>query len=199
MLTLDHIAVACTDLAEGTAWVQDVLGVPLQPGGQHPRYGTHNTLLSLGPGVYLEVIAKEPGATPQAGHSWFGLDGFHGPPALANWICATSDIATAQPVFGTARSLQRGALSWQITVPDDGGLPMNGGLPTLIAWPADVTHPSRSLTDRGCRLQSLDVVHPDADQIAQMITIADERVSLVQGACALRATIQTPHGTKLLS
>jgi hypothetical protein len=33
MLTLDHIAVACTDLAEGTAWVEDRLGVSLQQGG----------------------------------------------------------------------------------------------------------------------------------------------------------------------
>ncbi|MFT7146990.1 MAG: hypothetical protein ACJASZ_001872, partial [Yoonia sp.] len=47
MLTLDHLAVACASLDEGTAWVQDRLGVTLQQGGQHPRYGTHNTLLGL--------------------------------------------------------------------------------------------------------------------------------------------------------
>ncbi len=47
MLVLDHLAVACADLAEGTSWVEDQLGVALQSGGRHPRYGTHNNLLGI--------------------------------------------------------------------------------------------------------------------------------------------------------
>ncbi|MEL6681592.1 MAG: VOC family protein, partial [Pseudomonadota bacterium] len=38
-LKLDHLAVACTDLAAGTAWVEAQLGVAMQPGGQHVRFG----------------------------------------------------------------------------------------------------------------------------------------------------------------
>ena len=60
MLTLDHIAVACTDLAEGTAWAEERLGVKMQTGGKHARYGTHNTLLGLADGLYFEVIAIDP-------------------------------------------------------------------------------------------------------------------------------------------
>ena len=48
MLILDHIAVAATDLGHGTKWVEQALGVPMQPGGQHAHFGTHNTLLGLG-------------------------------------------------------------------------------------------------------------------------------------------------------
>ena len=102
MLILDHIAVACTSLEEGTAWVQDRLGVVLQQGGQHPLYGTHNMLLGLADGLYLEVIAKDPDAHPEAGHSWFDLDRFYGAPRMANWICQTENIAAA-PKVGKSR------------------------------------------------------------------------------------------------
>ena len=64
MLVLDHIAVAATDLAAGAQAVEAKLGLPLQPGGQHPHMGTHNRLMTLGPD-YLEVIAIDPeGAAP---------------------------------------------------------------------------------------------------------------------------------------
>ncbi len=33
MLTLDHIAIACTDLDTAAKALSDRLGVPLQPGG----------------------------------------------------------------------------------------------------------------------------------------------------------------------
>ncbi|WP_375255113.1 VOC family protein [Yoonia sp.] len=82
MLILDHLAVAGTSLEEGTASVEDRPGVPLQVGGKHRRFGTHNTLLGLADGVYLEVIAKDPDAVPEAGRGWFGLDQFTGPPAM---------------------------------------------------------------------------------------------------------------------
>ncbi len=59
-LKLDHLAVACANLDEGVDWVEEQLGVPLQPGGQHARYGTHNKLLGLGDGLYFEVIAIDP-------------------------------------------------------------------------------------------------------------------------------------------
>ena len=93
-LTLDHLAVACTDLAEGTAWVEAELGVKMQPGGKHLRYGTHNTLLGLADGLYFEVIAVDPDAPPVSEARWFGLDTFSGPPRLANWICSSPDLAT---------------------------------------------------------------------------------------------------------
>ena len=56
MLTLDHIALACTDLAASADLLSQMIGAPLQTGGQHPRYGTHNVLLGMGD-IYLELIA----------------------------------------------------------------------------------------------------------------------------------------------
>ena len=62
MFELDHLVVAARDLDEGTAFVQDLLGVPLEPGGKHDAMGTHNRLLNLGGGVYLEIITIDPDA-----------------------------------------------------------------------------------------------------------------------------------------
>jgi len=172
--------------------------VTLQPGGQHARYGTHNTLLGLADGLYLEVIAKEPGAMPEAGHAWFGLDQFKGQPRLANWICMTTDFGAAPAEAGPPRALTRGDLSWQITVPDDGGLPFGGGYPTLIQWAPDTVHPSERLADSGCRLTRLEIWHPLADQLYGMIALDDARVFLHQGEWAMRATFDTPNGEKVL-
>ena len=72
-MQLDHLAITCASLEDGTAWAEERLGVPLEPGGRHDRFGTHNRLISLGPGLYLEVIAPEPGTTP-AVPRWFDLN-----------------------------------------------------------------------------------------------------------------------------
>ncbi len=202
MLTLDHLAVACTNLAEGTAWVEDRLGVKLRPGGQHPRYGTHNTLLGLADGLYFEVIAIDPDAKPEAGHSWFGLDDFAGPPCLANWICRTDDLqaalALAPADVGTPRALTRGDLSWQITVPDDGSLPFDGAYPTLIQWAEGTHHPADSLPASGCRLIRFEVTHPQADTLRHQMVMGDARVTVTTGPFAMQATFETPSGLRTL-
>lgn len=203
MLKLDHLAIACTSLAEGTAWAEDRLGVKLQPGGQHERYGTHNTLLWLADGLYLEVIAKDPDATSQAGHAWFGLDDFAGPPRLANWICQTDDLAgalaKAPAAVGAPRALTRGDLAWQITVPDDGSLPYGGAFPTLIEWAAGTHHPADRLPASGCKLLRFAVSHPEAGALLEMMALADPRVEMVTGPDRLEATFETPHGVRTLS
>ena len=198
MLELDHLAVACTDLAAGTAWVEDQLGVKLQPGAKHARYGTHNMLLGLADGLYLEVIAKDPDATPEAGHAWFALDDFKGAPRLANWICRTDDFDAAPAEAGPPRALTRGDLSWQITVPDDGSLPFGGGYPTLIQWAPDTVHPANRLPDSGCRLIAFEVSHPDADRLAKLMRLGNTLVSLRTGPPGMRATFETPNGVQAL-
>jgi len=203
MLKLDHLAVACTNLAEGTAWVEDQLGVKLEPGGQHARYGTHNRLLGLEGGLYFEVIAKDPDAMPEAGHAWFGLDDFKGPPRLANWICQTDDLATAlakaPAQAGAPRKLTRADLEWQITVPDDGSLPFQGAFPTLIEWAEGTHHPADRLPPSGVKLLGLEVNHPEAKRLLQMMDLTDLRVELITGLFGLRATFETPSGIKTLT
>ena len=195
-LRLDHLAICATDLTSGTAWAQKHLGVPLLPGGQHVRFGTHNTLLGLGDGIYLEVIAPDPEAAPFAGPRWFDLDRFSGPPRLGNWICASDDIAAAPAKAGTLIALTRGDLAWQIAVPEDGSLPDDGGYPTLIEW-GDCAHPATRLPNSGVSLCSLEVYHPQANALgAEMdASLLDPRVTFhASTSAALHATFDTPSG-----
>ncbi|MFO0004298.1 MAG: VOC family protein, partial [bacterium] len=51
---VDHLVLGAATLEEGIAWAERMLGATPQPGGRHPQWGTHNALLSLGHGAYLE-------------------------------------------------------------------------------------------------------------------------------------------------
>ncbi len=203
MLALDHVAIGCATIAEGQVWAQAALGVPLQPGGQHRRFGTHNLLLGLEEGLYLELIAPDPDNPTAEG--WFGMNRFSGPPRLVNWICRTDDLSAALaalPEAGPAVEMQRGDLRWQIGVPAGGGLPHAGAMPTLIEWAAGTVPPAGRLTQRGVRLTAWQVFHPDAAVIEGRLAgwLDDARVTFVTAPVpGFRAVFDTPGGPRVLS
>ncbi|GLP85441.1 VOC family protein [Tritonibacter mobilis] len=200
-MELDHFAIAANTLAEATAHVEEALGVPLQPGGEHAVFGTHNRLLGLADGLYLEAIAIDPEATPERQPRWFDLDRFDGAARIANWICRSSDLdgtLAALPVdAGAPVSLTRGDLSWQMAVPKSGILPYDNIFPALIQWQGP--HPAPRLTQQGCSLRRLVVSHPEAQALAELLPLDDARVVFEPGPAALRAEIYTPHGLRHLS
>lgn len=200
-MELDHFAIAANTLAEATAHVEEALGVPLQPGGEHAVFGTHNRLLGLADGLYLEAIAIDPEATPERQPRWFDLDRFDGAARITNWICRSSDLDStlaALPVdAGAPVSLTRGDLSWQMAVPKSGILPYDNIFPALIQWQGP--HPAPRLTQQGCSLRRLVVSHPEAQALAELLPLDDARVVFEPGPAALRAEIDTPHGLRHLS
>ena len=203
MLALDHIAISAETLEAGADWVEQALGVPLAGGGKHPHMGTHNRLLSLGD-LYLEVIAIDP-AAPKPGHArWFDLDGFSGPPRLTNWVCRTEDLdaalAAAPRDTGTATDLARGDYRWRFAIPATGRLPFDDCFPALIQWQGEL-HPAKSLRDHGVRLTRLEITHPEAAALRSALHgLTDPRVTVSLGPYhSLRATFQTPHGTRVLT
>ena len=201
MLHFDHLAISCTDLPEGTQAVEAALGLPLAPGGEHPAFGTHNRLLSLGPDAYLEVIAINPQASAPGRARWFGLDGFSGPARLTNWILRsddlTGDLAQADPGAGTPMALSRGALNWRMAVPEGGALPFDNLHPALIQW--DGPHPAPNLPDAGARLVALTITHPEAANLrAALPGLTDDRIVFVTGPQHISAQIDTPNGMRVL-
>lgn len=203
MLTLDHLAVAAETLEKGRVQVEEALGVMLQPGGQHAHFGTHNLLLGLEDGLYLEVIAIDPLVPPPSYPRWFDLDRFAGPPRLSNWICRTASLGTAlaeHPGAGVPVALARGDLRWQMAVPEDGVLPFDGGFPALIEWQGQA-HPANRLAASACRLKRLIVSHPHVDDLRAALakTLADDRVIFEIGSPGLCAEIETPGGLRVLS
>ncbi|MEP1768649.1 MAG: VOC family protein [Sulfitobacter sp.] len=203
MMIFDHIAVAGETLAAATTHVENALGVPLQQGGEHDVFYTHNTLLGLEEGLYFEAIAINPDAPKPARARWFDLDNFTGAPRLTNWICRCDDLdamlAALPDGFGTPVDLQRGDLRWRMAVPVSGVLPFDNCAPALIQWMGDA-HPAPRLTQQGCALQTLTIHHPEAPQLRDLLAphLNDARIQFADGAPEIRATFATPKGEAIL-
>jgi len=202
-MKLDHIAVAGATLEQAVEAVETSLGVEMVPGGQHEKFGTHNRLLGLADGLYLEAIAIDPAAPAPDRPRWFDLDHFQGPARLTNWICATDDLqdtlAQLPAGAGHAVQLSRGDLRWQMAVPDSGALPFDNLFPALISWQG-AKHPAAMLPASGCRLRRLVVSHPQATALRAALNpvLKDSRVAIETGPVGLMAEIETPSGVRVL-
>jgi hypothetical protein len=107
MLEMDHLVVSGMTLEEACFHTESCLGITMQPGGRHQHFGTHNRLLGLGDGLYLEAIAIDPSAPQPNVPRWFGLDQFRGAARLDKWVCRVPDMnkaLAALPMAGTAGS-----------------------------------------------------------------------------------------------
>ena len=193
---LDHLVIAAHTLEEGAAWLEARLGVPLQPGGEHPAFGTHNRLLSLG-AAYLEVIAVDPAAPAPPRPRWFGLDTpqlrarLASGPALIHWVAAVPDLPERPDVL----PLSRGENRWRLTVPENGELPGGGVEPSLIVW--DTPAPPTRLPDAGVRLLTLRLGTPDPDALRERLSALNFAGEVeVYGAPQpeLSAQLETPGG-----
>lgn len=207
---VDHLAVTAPNLAAGAAWVEQVLGVAPQPGGEHPLMGTHNVLLRLGESIYLEVIAANPLAPPPGRPRWFGLDALQpdDKPRLRTWIARSTDIhatlAAAGEDLGTVTEMSRGDLQWLITIPDDGKPLMGGTAPALIEWKSG-PHPASRLHDHGLRLEALELFHPRPYRLMGLLEaigldgLVRVRRSADAKGSSLVAHVATPLGMRSLS
>jgi hypothetical protein len=214
MTVLDHLVIVAESLAQGLEYCEAQLGIRPPKGGEHKRMSTHNHLLSLGNGVYLEVIAVNPDASAPAHPRWFGLDSpvqrlrLAKGAFLSTFVARTRDIATIAamlPELGAVQDMERGALHWQITIPDDGLLVERGTLPTLIEWP-DGVEPTSLMPDLGYRFERLEAYHPQPDELRRLwekVMLNDSRLSI--HACEplqspyLVALIDTPDGPRTIS
>ena len=206
---LDHLVVVAESLAQGAQWCRNTLGVEPQAGGAHAQMGTHNLLLSIGDGAYLEIIAIDPAAPVPSHPRWFDMDSAdsirraQGEPFLAAFVARTSDLDSAiqaDPRLGSVRQMRRGDLQWKIAVPEDGALLDAGAMPILIEWPAG-EHPTKRLPLSRCKLQALEIGSEDEGSLRS----AWERLGLRASGMLmpftrrgdvppLKASFATPHG-----
>lgn len=90
-LTIDHVTVAGKSLKRMQAALA-AAGIPSENGGPHNNHATEMALTSFPDGSYLELIALQSGADPQAvaAHPWSKLlQGDAGPSA---WVVRAKDI-----------------------------------------------------------------------------------------------------------
>ncbi|MGE0358024.1 MAG: VOC family protein [Burkholderiales bacterium] len=211
-LALDHLVVGARTLEEGTRWLEARVGAATVAGGRHARMGTHNRLLSLGEGTYLEIIAIDPQAPPPGRPRWFALDSpamadrLASGPVLIHWVARTGDLDAARDaapdLVGEALDLERGDYRWRIGVRADGELPAGGAFPSLIQWLGE-RHPAAALPAAGCRLERLSVRTPDAAGLEarlRALGLAESApVEFVQGeAAGISAELRSPRGLVLL-
>ncbi|SAK49172.1 glyoxalase [Caballeronia calidae] len=220
-LKLDHLVIAARTLEEGAQFVAAKFGVETASGGAHPLMRTHNRLLNLWGGAYLEVIAVDPLAAPVDAPRprLFALDDpamqrrleEHGP-QLVHWVARVDRPkslvrwreqypARIPPVA----AMSRGGNTWGLTVPDDGAFPAwqgagDGVVPSLIQWDTP-RHPSGALPDTGIALRSLTGFHPDAEAVADQLAWLGAthlmRVEETAGAPVLVAQFDLPDGSLL--
>ena len=208
--TIDHLVVTAPTLASGIQYVEQTLGCKMQPGGQHPRMGTHNALLKIGDDCYLEVISVDPDAESLQRRRWFELDTLlpDARPRLATWVMRTNDIYkvtnATDLALGIVEDMSRGTLEWQFTIPSDGRLPHQGIAPAVIQWKGEA-HPALKLAESSVSLLQLVGHHPDARHITALLNAAnfEGRFSAVEPSdgvsIGLTATFQTPKGLIVLS
>lgn len=177
---IDHLVFGAATLEDGSRWLEEQLGVPLSPGGQHLTMGTHNRVLRLGADVYLEVIAVDPSLPSPARPRWFSLDApwmrthLQESPQLIAWVARSDrlhEAGAAYPSFGDVTVMSRGAFAWEITIPQDGELVEHGVIPRLIRW-RDGKDPAATLPDRGVRLEAFRLFHPAPRHIAEALAVA---------------------------
>lgn len=132
--------------------------------------GTYNKLLSLGDSAYLEIIAIDPDSQRPNRPRWFNLDKLQqgNKPQLITWVVRTNDIKQAvsksKLQHGMIESLQRGIYDWQITIPSDGEIPMQGIAPTIIQWKDD-RHPAQNLSASEISLLNIQAFHQRASTL----------------------------------
>ncbi|WP_425145468.1 VOC family protein [Deinococcus sp.] len=201
---LDHLVFAAADLELGRAELERRLGVPLEPGGEHLRYGTHNALLGLGE-AYLEVLAVNPAAPAPPFPRWFELDTpqmrsrLAAGPQLIHWVCQVPYLDAALRLSteaqGEAVRLSRGQSRWQLSVPPDGSLPLGGVLPSLIEW--ESLSPTARLPERGVRLMRLHLSTPDPARLhaaLETLGFSGTALDITAGPPRIEATLRTPNG-----
>jgi len=224
-LSLDHLVISARTLDEGVQYVAARLGVAPAGGGAHPLMRTHNRLLSLWGGVYLEVIALDPHAPAEAGSGtprprFFALDDpatharLENGPYLSHWVARVErprHLATWQAQYpqriAPVVPMTRGDFTWGLTVPDDGAFPAwqgagDGVLPSLIQWET-TRHPVQVLAPANLALKTLRAVHPQAELIGEQLRwLGAAHLLDVQpgdGAAALVAEFETPEGPRTLA
>lgn len=174
MLRLDHVTIGATDLSQGAAHLHEQLGIDAPAGGRHTDMGTHNRVLRVGDGVFLELLAIDPAGTSPRRPRWFGMDDAHQARKLAErprpvgWVLSTPDVAAVQAAsrvdLGEILAMSRGARSWQITVPTGGITAFDGCFPSLIQW-SKGPPPANGMSFLGPTLERVILHHPRPDDL----------------------------------
>lgn len=184
---VDHIIVGIDTLERGMRLLADLTGVTPVKGGVHPGRGTQNALMSLGSGVYLELIAPNFADTAaKASVAFFSQFTRLTPYGWAVHAKNADSVSTLAAKRGLAPGVvQQGSrarpdgktLAWRTVVPWP--QPYGAYLPFFIEWSASSPHPSTE-SPMGCTLAAVRMLSPAPDSLRMVINRAEVRVPVIR-------------------
>ncbi|HFA48835.1 MAG TPA: VOC family protein [Bacteroidetes bacterium] len=199
---VDHIVYAVPNLEEAISDIEKKLGVAPEPGGRHKSLGTHNALVNLGNGCYLELIAADPDNTTFSGEHWMGID-LITQPTITRWAVKTNDLdrdihylREVDPRLGNIKGGTRKKpdgtkFIWKASMPLPA--PKVEILPFIIDWKGR-EHPTKSLPD-ACKLIELRATHPTPYFMETAIHAMNVDIKLgVADEASITAVIESPNG-----
>ena len=132
---IDHVLIAVDDVSDASDRLVE-FGFEVVAGGQHPQFGTHNALVPLADGTYIELIGVEDAElAAQHPHTRQVVEALEGPNRLALMAIESSaigaDVAAARergldisdPVEGERIRPDGTSVRWRTAHPEDPKLP----------------------------------------------------------------------------
>jgi hypothetical protein len=195
---IDHVMLGIDDLDRGVQAFEAATGVKPVYGGKHPG-GTHNALVSLGDGIYLEILAVQQGVTVQEDYAHLKQIKTLTP---IGWAVSSKDsaqlrnrlsaagIAMSEPVDGSRTTPQGSRLSWQSFLLKES----SSEVPFFIMWSEQTAHPSTT-SPSGCKLQQWRIASPRVKDLEQLRQALDLRVAVAEAKVAsMRLSLACSNG-----
>ena len=206
MIGLDHILWAAPDLGSGAKTIEKLTGIAPVRGGAHPGFGTRNSLIGLGSGIYFEIISPDPAqdlkgnrggviaALPRPGIMTFAIrsDDLDALSAAAR----REGLSLEGPVAMHRNRPDGVRIDWTILHLEDSRF--GEAIPFVIDWGSS-PHPSE-LVPAGCQLRSFAALHPEANELARLYAALDIPVPVKRAAYpGFVAELETPNGDVVLT
>ena len=203
MLSLDHVILGIDDLEKGMSEFENSTGVAPIYGGVHEKLGTHNALVSMGEGRYLEILAPRDPSHIQNPFGNFQLESL----TPIGWVIRSEDLQREiedldaykiahNGISSMSRKASDGSeISWRnIFLKGQEQIAIN---PFYIEWGSGVTHPSEA-TPKGCLLEAITVSTQQEDPLSTYLMGLDLPViykndSDQVGGRLLSFSLQTPN------
>lgn len=203
---IDHLVYKVSDLHYGIQTIESLMGVVPVIAGRHQGQGTWNALMSLGDGIYFEVIAPDPEQKNVPSPSWQSAIQDMPNNRLLRFCAKTNDayslikharqhqIELGEVMSGSRQKNDGTTLSWTLT---DFKVNTLNFIPFFIDW-GQSEHPSGSLPG-GCSVKSLEVIHPEPESYRRILNVLGLPIEVLAGnELRLIARFDTPKGEVVL-
>ncbi len=203
---IDHFMWAAIDLESASAEFENLTGVRPVFGGVHHGFGTHNALVSMANGSYMEVLALD--SDQNVENPIVNEIKSLGSPEILAFHVQSKDLESIASILESMNIKYTGPLDlsrerpdgeilrWRLLFPES---PLfKHALPIFIDW-MEAPHPSLS-APAGCELLHLEVGHPNATELRALYQKLNVQVEVIQAEKAYaKAILNSPKGLVTLS